>query len=72
MLSQLQTLGGEASSPFLRVLPDPAICHTSAIGLGESVARCEVMCPVTCRYATVSDKGYICKVCKNPNWMRFL
>jgi hypothetical protein len=52
-----------------RVLPDPDICRTSAIGDIEFFATCHVDWPFSCRYAMNYGAGYFCK---HPNWKEFV
>ena len=72
MTEEMLTPNRQGSSLFLRALPDPNLCCTSAFGSIEPFGKCLVKCPVTCPYVSVSETGYIVKFCTNPKWREFV
>jgi len=63
------TPGNQGDIHGERLLPDPDICRTSAIGSIRSFATCHVVGPSECRHAMGYGDGYLCK---HPDWQQFL
>ena len=73
MTNSVPTSISEEGHPRLRQLPDPKFCSVRApVGAFDLFATCLVQCPSSCRYVSVYERGYICKLCKHPDWMAFV
>jgi hypothetical protein len=59
----------ESNPAPARILPDPAICGVTPIGVIAGFARCLVDRPMECRFVLYFGEG---NICRHPRWQEFI